>query len=314
MGIFLVLIGYLITQNTLFDVKIITTEALVAGIALLIGSQFFRPATQLDLVLAGFTLTLFLVAGLFLIRSVKKEIEGRELLRIANVRQAEITSLITHQIRGVFTNTKAGLSTMLEGLYGDVPPKLAHIIEGMYTSQVAGVTTVETFLQAQKIESGTTQYVYAPVNIRALVEECFASGTATAAARQLGYTLTVDPNDYTLSADKIYLTQVIANLIDNALRYTQTGSVTVSLSRSTTHITYSVADTGVGIRPEDHAKIFTKYGHGTDSRKINPSSTGLGLYIVKEIVEAHGGTITYTSVYGAGTTFTVTLPIAPSTQ
>jgi signal transduction histidine kinase len=309
MIVFLLCIAYLIIDDGLFNVKIIATQALVVGTGLLIGSQLFTPHSSLGLIVTTFTFVSFCGAGLFLIRSVRREIEARELLRIANSRQAEITSLITHQIRGVFTNTKAGLSTMLEGLYGDVPPQLARILNGMYASQVAGVATVETFLEAQKIESGTAQYTRSPFNLQTLIEDCFTQGTPTATARALTYTLAVEPNDYMYTGDKIYLTQVVTNLIDNALRYTQSGSVTVALARSPETITYSVSDTGVGIRPEDSSQLFTKYGHGTESRKINPASTGLGLYIVKQIVTAHGGTITYTSTYGTGTTFTVTLPI-----
>jgi signal transduction histidine kinase len=197
---------------------------------------------------------------------------------------------------------------ILEGSYGALPETLQKMLASMYASQNAGVSQVETFLQAQRVESGTVQYAHAPFNIADVVSDLFAQNKAAAEARGLVFTLSVTPADYTLSGDKDYLTQVFANLIDNALRYTRAGSVAVALTRTDESIVYSVADTGAGIPETDRAHMFTKYGHGAESRKINPASTGLGLYIVKGIVDGHGGTIWYESVVGRGTTFFVKLP------
>ncbi len=112
-----------------------------------------------------------------------------------------------------------------------------------------------------------------------------------------------------LRADRVYLMQVVDNLIDNAIRYTANGAIDVRLSRKGGAILYAVSDHGGGIEDADKPKLFTKYGHGAESRKINPDSSGLGLYIVKGIVVGHGGRIWYETEVGKGTTFFVELPV-----
>ena len=104
---------------------------------------------------------------------------------------------------------------------------------------------------------------------------------------------------------------VIRNLIDNAIRYTQSGSISAGLSRHDGKIRFSVQDTGVGITPEDRARLFTEGGRGKDSIKINVHSTGYGLFIAKQVVEAHGGKIWAESEgAGKGSAFTAEFPAA----
>lgn len=317
MPIFIGFLAYTVVKFKAFNVKLIATQALVWGVALLIGARLFYSTTTTGFILSAGTFVAFLVGGVYIVRSVKKEIVLRENiellaknLEIANERQSETTSLITHQIRGVFTNTKAGLSSIIEGDFGAVPPGLTEVVSGMFKSQLEGVKTVETFLQAQKVDSGTIQYDKKPFDLKAVVETVSAQEKPSADSKGLQYAVNIDSGDYMLNGDQIYLTQVIANLIDNAIRYTEKGSIIVALSRNGSNILYSVKDSGVGIPDEDKEKMFTKYGHGKDSRKINAASSGLGLYIVKGVVDGHGGKIWYETEVGKGTTFFVELPIA----
>ncbi len=316
MGI-LVFIGFMtfmIVRYGLFQIKLIATQALVLGISILIGSQLLSPSNIIDEVVTASTLVAFLIAGLYLIRSVKHEIEAKEALKIANERQAETTSLITHQIRGVFTTTKAGLSAVIDGSYGPIPQNLMDVMKHMFKSQEDGVIEVQTFLQAQKIESGTVQYDFKPFDLKTLVEELSAKEKPRADSKSLEYEVRINNEDYVIEGDRVYLTQLVDNFIDNAIRYTEKGSIKIQLSRKPDSVLYSVKDSGVGIKEEDKDKIFTKYGHGTDSRKINSDSSGLGLYIVKGIVVGHGGKIWYETEIGKGTTFFAEIPIKQITK
>ena len=100
------------------------------------------------------------------------------------------------------------------------------------------------------------------------------------------------------------------NLIDNAIRYTLSGSIDVALTVVEGKIHFSVKDTGVGITDEDRPKLFTEGGHGKDSIKVNVDSTGYGLFIAKQVTEAHGGTIRAESEgAGKGSEFIVELPM-----
>jgi signal transduction histidine kinase len=102
---------------------------------------------------------------------------------------------------------------------------------------------------------------------------------------------------------------VLRNLIDNSINYTPTGSVTVSLKKVGDKFVFAVKDTGVGITAEDKVRLFTEGGHGKDSIKVNVHSTGYGLYIAKQIIEAHGGTVRAESEgAGKGSTFTAEFP------
>ena len=307
--IFIVYIGILMVRFKTFNTKTFGAQMLVFALIALIGSQFFYASDTPAMIVTSITLVVTGVIGINLIRSVKKEIEAKEALKIANERQAETTSLITHQIRGVFTTTKAGLSAVIDGSYGSISQDLKGVMEHMFKSQEDGVTEVQTFLQAQKIESGTVQYDFKPFDFKALVEELSDKEKPRADAKGFQYEVQIDNGDYVIEGDLVYLTQLVDNFIDNAIRYTEKGSIKIQLSRKTNSILYSVKDSGVGIKEEDRDKIFTKYGHGTDSRKINSDSSGLGLYIVKGIVVGHGGKIWYETEIGKGTTFFAELPI-----
>jgi signal transduction histidine kinase len=102
---------------------------------------------------------------------------------------------------------------------------------------------------------------------------------------------------------------VFRTLMDNAVRYTKSGSVHVELSQKGAEVTFAVHDTGVGISPEDMRKLFTEGGKGTHAEVINPESTGYGLFVAKSIVDAHGGRIwAESNGEGKGATFFVELP------
>jgi signal transduction histidine kinase len=112
--------------------------------------------------------------------------------------------------------------------------------------------------------------------------------------------------------DKVHFSEhVLRNLIDNSIKYTPTGTITIGLSRQGDKAVFFVKDTGVGINDEDRARLFTEGGRGKDSIKVNVHSTGYGLYIAKQIVDAHGGKITMESEGpGKGSTFKIELPLA----
>ncbi|HHT9130106.1 MAG TPA: sensor histidine kinase, partial [Candidatus Brocadiaceae bacterium] len=100
------------------------------------------------------------------------------------------------------------------------------------------------------------------------------------------------------------------NIIQNSINYTPSGSITASLKKVGKSFVFSVKDTGVGITEEDKKRLFTEGGHGKDSQRVNAHSTGYGLYIAKNIITAHGGTIRAESEgTNKGSTFIVELPV-----
>ena len=113
-----------------------------------------------------------------------------------------------------------------------------------------------------------------------------------------------------LSLDATKIRETISNLIDNAMKYTTEGSVTLSYDYDAEHVRVMITDTGMGIDPKDLVHIFKKFERGTGAEKINVSSTGLGLYVGQKFAEAHGGTIRAESAgRGKGSRFILELPV-----
>ena len=106
------------------------------------------------------------------------------------------------------------------------------------------------------------------------------------------------------------LQQVLTNLLDNAVKYSASGTITLSMAEENGQLVCSVADQGIGIAPEDQERIFERFYRAEKSRAQKSGGTGLGLAIVKHLLENAGGTISVQSELGIGTTFTITLPAA----
>jgi signal transduction histidine kinase len=294
----------------ILNVKTIATEILVFGLWIFILARTILFQNTTDQLIEGLLLLIVLVFGIFLILSVDKEVKSREALAIANKAQAETMNFITHQIRGVFADTKAGLAALLDGDFGVVSDQMRNIVDKMFQTQNRGVSEVETFLKATHVENGTVEYVMKPFDFKQLVLQLSDQEKARAESKKLNYEMHISDGDYMLDGDQTYLDQVVSNLIDNAIRYTPAGSVEIALARKDDRVIFSVKDSGVGVNEEDGKKLFTKYGHGKDSRRINTDSNGLGLFIVKGIIDGHHGKIWYESGgNGKGTTFLVELPI-----
>jgi len=114
----------------------------------------------------------------------------------------------------------------------------------------------------------------------------------------------------TAQADLGKMKQVFSNLVDNAIKYTKEGSVTVTAEKSGDKIRVTIADTGIGIAKEDLDTLFAKFTRAKDANKVNTTGTGLGLYVAKQLVEGHKGTIRIESEGpGKGTRFIVELPV-----
>ncbi len=173
-----------------------------------------------------------------------------------------------------------------------------------------GADSVANILKASNLKKGTVAYTKVSFDLKALVAAASEKGKAAAEQKGLTFAFSADEGSYQMVGDKEQLgDHVFRNLIDNAVNYTPTGSIVVSLRKEGGKIIFAVKDTGVGITDEDKKKLFTEGGHGKDSIKTNVHSTGYGLYIAKTIAEAHGGTIRAESDgAGNGSTFIAEFP------
>jgi PAS domain S-box-containing protein len=173
---------------------------------------------------------------------------------------------------------------------------------------------INNVLDLAKIESGRFDWKDEEISIAQLVQH---AGNATAslfAGKGLELRVVVDDDLPVVRGDSDQLLQVVINLLSNAVKFTDTGRVAVRAARDDGVIRVSVSDTGVGIAPEDHDKVFEQFRQVGDTLTDKPRGTGLGLPISKEIVEHHGGRLWFESAPGQGSTFYFSLPIKTETR
>ena len=317
MPVFIAFLAYTVVKFKTFNVKLFATQALVAGITILIGARLFYSTTTAGTILSAVTLGGFLISGIFLIRSVKREIEQRERieklageLAETNERQDTLLHFIGHEVKGFLTKDEGAFAAISQGDFGVPPDGMKPFVERALIESRRGADSVENILKASNLKKGTVTYAKKPFDLKALAAEAVEKAKSKAEQKELTLSFSADEASYQMTGDKVQINDhVLRNLIENSINYTPSGSVAVSLKRAGTKIVFAVKDTGIGITEEDKKRLFTEGGHGKDSQKVNAHSTGYGLYIAKQITEAHGGTIRAESEgQGNGSTFIVEFP------
>jgi signal transduction histidine kinase len=317
MLLFMIFLTFIIVRYRAFSIKLVGAQALVFALIVLIGSQFFFIHNTTSQIIVAATLVLTGVIGINLVRSVKKEVALREHveklaeeLQDTNERQEGLIHFIGHEVKGFLTKDAGSFAALLDGDYAPLPEALKPFVDSALIESRQGADAVASILKASNLKKGTVTYSKALFDLKALVAEAVEKERMVAEHKGLTLTYTAEGGAFQYSGDRAQISDhVLRNLIDNAINYTPTGSVAVTLSRAANSIIFSVKDTGVGITDEDKRRLFTEGGHGKDSQTINAHSTGYGLYIAKRITEAHGGTIRVESEgQGKGSEFIVEFP------
>ena len=168
---------------------------------------------------------------------------------------------------------------------------------------------IDDVLDLAKIEAGKFTWNMTSVSVRDVIDRAVAATASLFDAKSLQLVRDIAPDLPEITGDQDRLIQVVINLISNAVKFTDTGSITCSVRQEGTELLVSVKDSGIGIAPEDQPKVFEKFKQVGDTLTDKPKGTGLGLPICKEIVEYHGGRIWVESEPNRGSTFSFTLPI-----
>jgi signal transduction histidine kinase len=223
--------------------------------------------------------------------------------------KTEFVSIASHQLRTPITAIKGYASMLLEGSFGHVDNKVKDAIAVVFDSSQKLVSVVEDFLNITRIELGKMKYDMALFNFKELTERVIGELKPTIERKGIKLNFSADAGPHQISGDTGKISQVISNLIDNSLKYTPKGEVDINVRRYDNKIELSVKDSGVGIAPEVLPKLFEKFIRADDAGQTNISGTGLGLYVAKQIVEAHNGRIWAESEGpGKGSTFYVDFP------
>jgi signal transduction histidine kinase len=238
--------------------------------------------------------------------------EANHYLQQLDQAKSEFLSIASHQLRTPTTGIKGFLSMMLEGDYGQVTKEQREVLQVVYDSTNRLIRLVNVFLNVSRIESGKLQLARADVDLANLAKVVVTELRPAAKARGLVLDLQSPEKVPTVPADSDKIRDVLVNLTDNAIKYTEKGSVTVRVSARPTEVEVAVEDTGMGLSADEIKALFAKFSRGERVKIKESQGSGLGLFIAKKIIEAHSGKIGVTSPGpGKGTTFSFTLPIKP---
>ncbi len=167
---------------------------------------------------------------------------------------------------------------------------------------------VGDILDIAKLESKVMKFNMEEVRLESLANDAVSSAEPFAKEKKIYLKKVVPKNLPTIKGDAVRITQVLTNLLNNAIKFTDKGGITLKASKTGNSVLVQVVDTGIGIGRKDVGKLFTKFYQADSSGKRKYGGTGLGLAICKEIVKAHGGKIWVTSQLGKGSIFQFTLP------
>ncbi len=222
-------------------------------------------------------------------------------------------SVAAHELRTPLTTIQGYLEMLLDGDFGPVneaQSEVMRVVQGS-TRRLGHIT--RNLLDVTRIEAGRIELVLKPTNLGALIEQVVAEMRPQLEKRAQRFELTIAPRLPLALCDETRAAQVIDNLLSNAIKYTQEGgliTVEVAPAAEEGFLQVTVADTGVGISPEDQEKLFQRFFRAQSAFETGATGSGLGLYITRALVELHGGSIRFESQLGRGSTFRVTFPVA----
>lgn len=318
--IFVLSLTIAITSYGTFNLGALATRVLFYVFLSLAATQFAFTDDLTEFLLAAMSFSVVLTLGIMLFftseremrQRMKIEIQEKE-LQLANQKQESLLHFISHEIKGYLTEGQNAFAGIIEGDFGEPAPKIKSVSETALTRMRAGVATVMNILDASNLKKGTVNYTKEKFDFKAAAVAEVEKLQQKATEKGLALSLQIaEAQSFEVVGDGAKIAQhVIRNLVDNSIRYTPKGSVAVSLVRKGNGIRFSVKDTGVGITSEDMKRLFTEGGHGKDSIKVNVDSTGFGLFVAKQVVDAHKGKIWAESAgAGKGSEFIVELPIS----
>lgn len=247
-------------------------------------------------------------AALITARALERERNlVRELQQLDDYR-SQLIATLSHELRTPLTVITGNLEMLGELELEDVAQRYR---EAMARGTTRMRKVVDDLLLLARISDPQHPLVREPVDLREVAHDVVSLVASAADAKGLTLTLDLEPSDLVVAGDPVELDQLLGNLASNAVKYTPAGGrVAVSAARRGDRVVLDVADDGLGISEEDQVGLFRAFFRTTNPDALREQGTGLGLAIVASIVERHAGSVQVSSELGAGTTFTVSLPVA----
>ncbi|MDP3779308.1 MAG: HAMP domain-containing sensor histidine kinase [bacterium] len=227
-----------------------------------------------------------------------------------NRAKSEFVSLASHQLKTPLTIIKWYIEMLGAGYAGNSAKKQKEYLEKIYANTQRMVELVDAFLNVSRLELGVFSIKNEPLNLRNKMESILRDFAPKLKEKKLKLSQAYTKSSFTFSADAKMVQIIFENLISNAVKYTpHGGKIGVKMQKKGNEIYIGVEDTGIGIPVEQQPKIFTKFFRADNASSNKADGTGLGLYIVKTMVEKIGGKIWFESAENKGTIFYVAIPL-----
>ena len=216
---------------------------------------------------------------------------------------------MSHELRTPLNAIIGYTEMMADGLYGEVSEKASGVLERVQNNGRHLLGLINDVLDLSKIEAGQLVLTVEPYSVTDMVATVLSATESLARTKGIALGSAVAPGLPTGTGDARRLTQVLLNLVGNAIKFTDRGSVEVRAMQAGDRFELSVVDSGLGIAPADQARVFEEFQQVDNTSTRKKGGTGLGLSISRKIVELHGGRISVESEVGKGSTFKVSVPI-----
>ena len=313
---------YSIFRYSLFQLKVIFSQVLVFGVSVSLLLLIFTAANRIDLILKIGVFIVFVVGGILLIREVILNVKKQEELQKAQKELLQINAeleksielkddfmrLASHQLRTPLTVVNGYLSMLAtpEEKHYLLNERAFHDVSEAYGASKNLVKIVNDLMSVNAINAGSLVLEPSTIQLKPLIDTIIHDKSVIAEKKNISISNLVDK--HTIFADESKLKECLNNIIDNAIFYGKS-NVTLEASENESKSIIIVSDDGIGISEEDKKALWDKFNRGSRAKKAQPDGSGLGLYLVKRIIELHNGTVLIGSAgENQGTTVTITLP------
>lgn len=318
-------LGTVVNRRYFVGFKVAFTQFLATLIVMFNLISLLNASTVEEIVLRLILVVVLALLSHLLVRSVASEIQKRKKIQdtaqeilAANKTlsqldkaKSDFIAAASHQLRSPLSVVKGISSMLLDGSYGKVTGQIKSALEKVFISNERLIGLIESLLDISHLEEGRVDFSFVKIDLNLIAKK--AADGLTLQAKNKKLYLKFKPwkrSQLLVWADESKITEAVSNLVDNALKYTRKGGVTVELKKSGSLARVSVRDTGIGLRKEEIGNLFQKFVRTGRGNKLSPVGTGLGLYVVHKMIEAHKGKIYAQSLgEGRGSTFTIELPL-----
>ena len=226
----------------------------------------------------------------------------------------EFIARMTHDLQTPLVGANRMLELLCDDAFGELPAQAKSNLQIIERSNQDLLQMVRNLVEAYTYDADVKQFNFIPIDLTRITTEVISELTPIAVTKSLELVVKIVDEDlpsanFQVAGDRLELKRLITNLVGNSLKFTDVGKISIQVTPATTDaptVTIAICDTGNGIPESDLANLFERFRRGNHKR----SNSGLGLYLCKQIVEAHGGKISVSSKVGEGSTFSVELPAA----